>query len=84
MNLLAWIIFGMLVGITANLIDPYPAKGGLLGVIILGILGSVLGGFLGNVVFGMGISGFNFASFAVAILGSLFLLFIGRAFGRVA
>lgn len=82
MNLLAWVIFGLITGIVANIIDPYPARGGLLGAIVLGILGAILGGFLGNLVFGMGITGFNFPSFAVAVLGSLLLLFIGRAFGR--
>lgn len=81
-NMFAWIIFGIMVGITANLIDPYPAKGGLIEAIILGILGSVLGGFLGNVVFGIGISGLSLTSFAVAVLGSLLLLFVSRAFGK--
>lgn len=82
MNILSWIIFGLITGLIANIIDPYPEKGGLLGAVILGILGAILGGFLGNIVFGIGISGFNFPSFAVAVLGSLVLLFIGRAFGR--
>lgn len=78
MNILAWIIFGGIVGLVANIIDPYQAKGGLLGAIILGVLGSMLGGFLGNLIFGFGVSGFNFPSFAVAVLGSLFLLLIER------
>ncbi|OGE32596.1 hypothetical protein A3C59_02130 [Candidatus Daviesbacteria bacterium RIFCSPHIGHO2_02_FULL_36_13] len=82
MGILSWILFGMITGIVANIIDPYPERGGLIGAVILGILGAILGGILGNVVFGIGISGFNFPSFAVAVLGSLLLLFIGRAFGR--
>ncbi len=82
MNIIFWITFGLVVGIAANLIDPYPQEGGWLGAMILGILGAILGGFLGNMVFGIGISGFNFPSLAVAVLGALFLLFIGRAFGR--
>ncbi|MBI2599339.1 GlsB/YeaQ/YmgE family stress response membrane protein [Candidatus Daviesbacteria bacterium] len=82
MNLLSWIIFGLIVGVVANIIDPHPAREGWLGTIILGILGAVLGGFLGNIIFGVGVTGFNFSSFAVAVLGALLLLFIGRAFGR--
>lgn len=82
MNIVFWIIFGLLTGIIANIIDPHPQKGDWLGAMILGILGAILGGFLGNIVFGIGISGFNFPSFAVAVLGSLFLLFISRAFGK--
>lgn len=82
MNLLAWVIFGLITGIVANIIDPYPSRGGILGAIVLGVLGAVIGGFMGNLIFGIGISGFNFSSFAIAVLGSLLLLFIGRAFGR--
>ncbi len=82
MNILFWIAFGLIVGVIANLIDPEPSQGGWLGAMILGILGAMLGGFLGNMVFGIGISGFNFPSLAIAVLGSLFLLFIGKAFGR--
>ena len=82
MNILLWIIFGLIVGVISNLIDPYPSRGGMLGSIILAILGSVLGGILGNLVFGIGITGFNFASIAVAILGALLLIFVERAFGK--
>lgn len=82
MNVLIWIVFGLMIGLVANLIDPYESKGGLLGSIILAILGAVLGGILGNLVFGIGISGLNFASVAVATLGALLLIFIERAFGK--
>lgn len=78
MNLLSWIVFGALVGVVANAIDPTPARGGLLGAIILGVAGALVGGFLANLIFGVGISGFDFTSFAVAVLGSLLLLFLGR------
>jgi uncharacterized membrane protein YeaQ/YmgE (transglycosylase-associated protein family) len=82
MNILSWIIFGLIVGVVANLIDPRPAKGGIFGAIILGILGSLLGGFLGNMLFGVSVTGFNFGSFAVAVAGALVLLVIGRLFSR--
>lgn len=82
MNIISWIVFGLVVGIIANLIDPYPSKGGMLGSIILGILGAILGGILGNIIFGIGITGFNLPSLALAVLGSLLLMFVERAFGR--
>ncbi len=84
MNILLWIIFGLVIGVISNLIDPYPEpnKGGMLGSVILSILGAILGGILGNLVFGIGITGFNFASAAVAVLGAISLMFIERAFGR--
>jgi uncharacterized membrane protein YeaQ/YmgE (transglycosylase-associated protein family) len=79
MTLLGWIIFGLITGIIANLIDPQPEEGGIVGAMVLGILGAVVGGFLANIVVGESVSGFNVLSFVIAILGSLFLLFIGRA-----
>ncbi len=82
MNILLWLVFGLVVGTIANLIDPYPSKGGMLGSVILGILGAILGGILGNMVFRIGITGFNFASLAVAVLGALLLMFVERAVGR--
>lgn len=83
MNFFSWIIFGLIIGIIANLLDPEPEKGGILGTIILGVVGALVGGLLANLVFGIGVTGFNFTSFVVAILGSLFLLFVQRATRRV-
>jgi len=82
MNILSWLIFGMIVGIVANAIDPSPNRGGIVGSILLGIIGAVVGGFLANLVFGITITGFNVTSFLVAIAGSLLLLFVGRAMRR--
>lgn len=82
MDIVSWVIFGLIVGIIANIIDPRPSSGGILGAIVLGIVGALLGGFLGNLLFGVGVTGFNFSSFIVAILGSLLLLFISRALVR--
>lgn len=78
MTIFTWIVFGLIVGIIANIIDPKKEEGGLIGAIVLGILGAMLGGFLANLLFGIGIDGFNLTSLAIAVLGSLFLLFVGR------
>jgi len=82
MSFLSWILFGLVVGIVANAIDPAPAKGGVLGSIVLGIIGATIGGFLANLIFGINVTGFNLSSFLVAIAGSLLLLFLGRAMRR--
>lgn len=79
MEIFGWIVFGLIAGIIANLIDPSPDAGGILGAIVLGILGAVVGGFLANLLLGAQITGFNAPSFIIAILGSLLLLFISRA-----
>lgn len=82
MNILAWIVFGLIVGWIANTVDPRPTQGGLLGTIILGILGALLGGFLGSIIFGISVTGFNLSSFILAVLGALLVLFIQRGFVR--
>jgi uncharacterized membrane protein YeaQ/YmgE (transglycosylase-associated protein family) len=79
MNILSWVLFGLIVGIVANAIDPADNQGGVLGAILLGIGGSLIGGFLANLIFGVGVSGFDIASFIVAVAGSLFVLFGARA-----
>jgi uncharacterized membrane protein YeaQ/YmgE (transglycosylase-associated protein family) len=78
MNIVAWLVFGLIAGVVANAIDPRPASGGIVGAIVLGILGAFVGGFLGNLLLGVGVTGFNLSSFLVAIAGSLILLWIGR------
>lgn len=78
MNILAWIVFGLIAGIIANLIDPRPERGGILGAIFLGIAGALVGGFLAALILGEGITGFNLFSLIVAVAGSLLLLLVGR------
>lgn len=82
LNVLAWLIFGTIVGLVANFIDSEPAEGGLVGAIILGILGALVGGFFGNLIFGVGVSGFNLSSLVIATIGSLILMFVGRRLTR--
>lgn len=82
MNIISWILFGLVVGIVANALDPNPNRGGVLGAVLLGIAGALLGGFVANLLFGISVTGFNLTSFLVAIAGSLLLLFLGRAFRR--
>jgi uncharacterized membrane protein YeaQ/YmgE (transglycosylase-associated protein family) len=82
MNILYWVLFGVIAGSIANFIDPKPSQGGILGSIVLGIVGALIGGWLGSMLLGVTVTGFNLSSFLVAIAGSLLLLFIGRAFRR--
>lgn len=84
MNLLTWVLFGLIAGLVAHAINPSPYLGGLLGTVVLGILGAVVGGFIGNLLFGVGVSGFNLSSFIIAVAGSLIVLAIARALARRA
>ena len=78
MDIIIWLVFGLIAGAIANSIDPRPSKGGIVGSIVLGIVGAVVGGYLGEMFFGVGVTGFNLMSFAVAVAGALLLLFVGR------
>lgn len=82
MNLLSWALFGLIVGIVANAIDPSPNGGGLFGTILLGVAGALVGGFLAKLLFGVGVTGFDLTSFIVAVAGSLVVLFGAKALRR--
>jgi uncharacterized membrane protein YeaQ/YmgE (transglycosylase-associated protein family) len=79
MDLLFWIVFGLVVGVIAQQLYPYP-RYGVLGSIVLGILGAILGGWVGQLLFGVGVSGFNLSSFIVAIIGSVIVIWLARRF----
>ncbi len=46
MNILAWLILGLLAGAIAKVIYPGHQGGGILGTIVLGIIGAFVGGSL--------------------------------------
>jgi len=82
MGIIYWIIFGLIAGAIASFIMP-GARGGILGLIVLGIIGAVVGGYLGQMFFHVGITGFNLNSFIVAVAGSLLVLLVsGLLFRR--
>ncbi|HWY79129.1 MAG TPA: GlsB/YeaQ/YmgE family stress response membrane protein [Candidatus Sulfotelmatobacter sp.] len=78
MNILSWILFGLIVGLVANAIDSSPKRNGILGSILLGVVGALVGGFVANLIFGISVAEFNLIAFLVAIAGSLLLLFFGK------
>lgn len=80
MGILAWILFGLVVGIIAKLLMPGRDPGGFIVTILVGIAGAVLGGFIGRA---MGLYGPNeTAGWIVSILGAMLLLFIYRMVAR--
>jgi uncharacterized membrane protein YeaQ/YmgE (transglycosylase-associated protein family) len=82
MSILAWIVLGGLAGWIASMFAGNNAEQGIIGNIIVGILGAFIGGFLFNVLGGDGVTGFNFWSLIVAVIGATLLLFIVRGFRR--
>jgi uncharacterized membrane protein YeaQ/YmgE (transglycosylase-associated protein family) len=74
MSILAWIVFGLLAGVVAKWLMPGKEPGGWIITTVLGIVGAVVGGYLGT-LFGFGdVSGFDFRSFLIAVVGALVLL----------
>jgi len=84
MGIVTWLVFGAITGIITNLIDPRPSQGGLGGAIVLGIIGAMVGGFIGSMLLGVEITGFNFSSVVIVVIGSLLVLFLGRAIRTTA
>ena len=81
MGILAWIAFGLIAGGIAKFIMPGKDPGGCLGTVVIGILGAVIGGFVGSELLDIGsVTGFNFRSFGIAILGAIILLTLYRLF----
>jgi len=83
MGVVAWILFGLIAGIIAKLIMPGRDPGGFIVTILLGVVGALIGGMIASLI-GFGtVTGFNFGSFAVAVLGAILLLALYRQFHRV-
>lgn len=76
MEILSWILFGLVVGALAKLVMPGDDPGGIIVTILLGIAGALLGGFLGRAL-GIYESG-EAAGWIAAFVGALLLLVIYR------
>jgi uncharacterized membrane protein YeaQ/YmgE (transglycosylase-associated protein family) len=76
LQILSWILFGLVVGIIAKLLMPGRDPGGFIITILLGIAGALLGGFVGRA---MGFYGPDqSAGWLMSILGAIILLIIYR------
>jgi uncharacterized membrane protein YeaQ/YmgE (transglycosylase-associated protein family) len=76
MGILAWIVFGALVGWIASMIMKKSSQMGAFANIVVGILGAFIGGLIMSLIGGWDITGFNLRSFLVALLGAIILLAI--------
>jgi uncharacterized membrane protein YeaQ/YmgE (transglycosylase-associated protein family) len=80
MGILAWILFGLVVGIIAKLLMPGRDPGGFIVTILLGIAGALLGGFVGRA---LNLYGPNeSAGWIMSILGAIVLLALYRMMVR--
>ncbi len=78
MGLIVWIIFGLIAGFIASRIVNKQGDGFVVDL-ILGIIGAVVGGFLFQTFGFAPVTGFNFYSLIVAVVGAVVVLFLYHA-----
>lgn len=88
MNILAWVILGLIAGAIAKAIYPGHQGGGILGTILLGIIGAFVGGSLANLFttgsLALASSSLSITGVIVAILGAIVAIFLWNLFTRRA
>ena len=82
MNWFVWIIFGALAGWIASIVMGRNKKMGAVANIVVGVIGAFLGGYIMQLFGAQGVTGFNFPSLLVAIVGAIVLLFVVGLFSR--
>jgi uncharacterized membrane protein YeaQ/YmgE (transglycosylase-associated protein family) len=82
MGILALLVLGLLAGLVAKLILPGNDPGGLIVTMVIGVVGAFVGGLLASALGFGGLSGFDFRTFVIAVIGSIILLLIWRAVDR--
>ncbi|MBW4464937.1 MAG: GlsB/YeaQ/YmgE family stress response membrane protein [Pegethrix bostrychoides GSE-TBD4-15B] len=88
MNILAWLILGLIAGAIAKAIYPGHQSGGILGTLVLGVIGAFVGGSLynllttGTIALTSAGAGLSIGGIVVAVLGAIVALFIYYALSR--
>lgn len=82
MDLLSWIVLGLIAGWIAGRITNQPASGCLTRIAV-GIIGALVGGALARAAGYRGVDGFSLWSIFIAAIGAVvFLLVLGALEGR--
>jgi len=77
-DILSWILMGLIVGALAKFLIPGKDPGGFIITILLGVAGAFVGGYIGTSL-GLGaVTGFNIVSFLLATGGAVLLLLLYR------
>jgi uncharacterized membrane protein YeaQ/YmgE (transglycosylase-associated protein family) len=75
MGIFSWIVLGAIAGWLGSMIVNKQGEGLFLDI-VLGIVGALVGGWVFAAVGSTGVTGLNFWSLLVAVLGSVLVLFI--------
>jgi uncharacterized membrane protein YeaQ/YmgE (transglycosylase-associated protein family) len=85
MNIIAWIIVGLIGGALAKLLMPGNDPGGIILTIVLGIVGALLGGFISVALgIGNGVDDFDLGTIVLSVLGAMLILGAYRLVRREA
>lgn len=75
MNIIAWIVVGLIGGVIGKALLPGKDPGGFFITILLGIAGAMLGGFLSIALgIGNGVDDFDIGTIVLAVVGTMILL----------
>lgn len=78
MGFIVWIVFGVIAGFIASKIVNKSGQGFVVDL-VLGVIGAVVGGFLFQTFGFAPVTGFNFYSLFVAVIGAIVVLFLYHA-----
>ncbi len=77
MGILSWIILGLIAGFIGSKIVNKTGAGMTMDI-ALGVVGAIVGGILMSLLGFGGVSGLNFYSIIVAVIGAVVVLFVYR------
>ena len=78
MSIVAWIVLGLVAGFIGSKIVNKSGEGFILDI-VLGVIGAVVGGWLFSLLGAHGVTGLNFYSLCVAVIGAIIVLFAYHA-----
>jgi uncharacterized membrane protein YeaQ/YmgE (transglycosylase-associated protein family) len=80
MNILAWVVLGLVAGAIAKALYPGRQGGGIFSTILLGIVGAFIGGTLATILttgsFSLAATSLSIPGVILAVLGALLAVFI--------
>ncbi len=76
MGIIAWIVFGLIIGLIARAIVPGRQGMGFVMTTILGVAGSLIGGLAASALTGGTATGFRTSGFIGSLIGAIVLLLV--------
>ena len=79
MGILAWIVFGFIIGLLARAVVPGKQSMGFVMTTVLGVAGSLIGGLVAAAITGRPVADFQGAGFIGSLVGAIVLLVVAGA-----